>query len=161
MKIVIAVLALLIFIRLFFWIRKRDGAFRKNVKPRVYLLAIIGVVAAILICSYLSVKQLTIMLNVTEQLPFLKEGSYEKNEETSEADANTLVIEISTQGITVAGKSFGSYEEAKDKITEKAMKYDRVLLVDNYADNETYQQVKSLILSVGIQEGNIQEKQEP
>jgi hypothetical protein len=161
MKIVIAVLALLIFIRLFLWIRKRDGAFRKNVKPRVYALALAAVVAAIAICSYLSVKQLTIMLNVAEQMPFLKEATYEKKEEPSETEANTLVIEISTEGINVAGKDYSGFEEAKDKITENAMKYDKVLLIDNYAANVTYQQVKDLILSVGMEEGNIQEKQEP
>ena len=161
MKTVVLILVLLILIIVLVKILPRNGAFRKNVKQRAFILTLIVIVAAIFIFGYLSVKQLAIMLNVTEQLPFLQEATYEKENEPSEENANTLVIEISTEGIIVAGKNYSGFEEAKERITENAMKYDKVLLIDNYAANATYQQVKELILSIGIEEGNIQEKQDP
>lgn len=162
MWIVIGILGLLFLVGILFkLILPRDGAFRKNVKPIAFIVIVLAFVVFILALLYYNAKQLTIMLNVTEQMPFLKETTYEKREESVREGEKVLVIEIEADSINVAGKDYGDFGEARDKIVEAAMKYDRVLLIDNYATNATYQKVRGLILDVGIEEGNIQEKQEP
>ncbi|MDC7293535.1 hypothetical protein NXH67_08410 [Butyrivibrio sp. DSM 10294] len=143
---------------------KKDSSFRKNVTVKTFRIVVLGVIAVIVLFAFLTRQQLAIMINSSAQMPFLKEAKYDEQEmkvpeEGEEAFEEALVIEISTTEIIMDGITYDSFEEAQNPIREKAWNYKRAQLIDNYAAAETYLEVKSLLVSYGIEEGNIQENQ--
>ncbi len=163
MKLAIGIVVILVCISILFKICPRNSTFRKNVKP-VAFLSTIGVIAAIIIvCVLFSGKQLAIMIGADKQMPFLKEASFEESEpkEDREIDKDTLVIEVLTDSVKVGNKYYDDFEQAKEAVKDGAIRSDKVLLIDNYATRQTYERVRELVLAVGIEEGKIQEKQEP
>ncbi len=144
---------------------KKDSSFRKNVTVKTFRIVVLGVITVIVLFAFLTRQQLAIMINSGAQMPFLKEAKYDEQEmkvpeEGEEAFEEVLVIEISTTEIIMDGITYDSFEEAQNPIREKAWNYKRAKLIDNYAAAETYLEVKSLLVSCGIEEGNIQENQD-
>lgn len=153
----IAVLGYLLF--------RKDSILRRNLTRKGFFIAIAAVIIFIVFSFFMTKKQLAIMINSGQQMPFLKETAQQKQEEDipEEADvqqANAFVIEIITTQIKVEDTTFDSYEEAENTIRECAFKHEKAVLIDNYAENQTYMKVKNLLVSCGIEEGNIQENQD-
>ena len=143
----------------------KNSSFRKNITSKTLKILVLLVVAAIILFIFLTRQQLAIMINSGVQMPFLKEAKYDEQEmkvpeEGEEAFEETLVIEISTTEIIMDGITYDNFEEAQNPIREKAWNYKRAQLIDNYAAAETYLEVKGLLVSCGIEEGNIQENQD-
>ena len=164
MKLVISGLVLLALCWLLWQlVFNKDSSFRKNITSKTLKILVLIVVAAIVLFIFLTRQQLAIMINSGVQMPFLKKATYDEQVEKvpevgEETLEETLVIEISTTRIIIDGDSFDSFEEAESAIREKAWNYKRAVLYDNYAAAETFLKVRSLLISCGIEEGNIQEK---
>ena len=139
---------------------KKDSSFRKNVTVKTFRIVVLGVIAVIVLFAFLARQQLAIMINSGAQMPFLKEASYDGQEEIAmegeEILEKALEIRISTTLVVMDGDVYESFEEAESAIREKAWNYKRAVLVDDYAEAKTFLEVKSLLMSCGIEEGNIE-----
>lgn len=163
MKIVVGVVVILVCLRILLKILPRSSTFRKNVKPAVFITTL-GVLGAVIIYFlFFSTKQLAIMIGAEKQMSFLKEASFEEKEQQDqqEIDSDTLVIEVGTERVRVGSRYYDDIEKAKEAVKDGAIKSDKILLIDNYATRQTYESIRDLVLAVGIEEGKIQEKQEP
>ena len=158
MKLAVIALVIIILIALLFFLRPRNTAFHRNVRPRtvkiLMFILLIALICAVIWFAITAKKEGVGNLNsdrgVTNETPGV-----------SEDEGEILEITISSDHIRIGKKKYESVQQTRAVLETAAKERKQFLLTDDYASKDLYLGIKKLLSELGVDPADIEEVTAP
>jgi hypothetical protein len=158
MKLISIGIVIIVLLVLLFFLRPRNTAFHRNVRPRtvkvLMFILILALIAAVIYLAFSVKKEGIGPLNSDR-------GATKETTATSLEDGAILEIRVTSDSIFIGNKKYATLRAVEDILTKAVSEGKNFELIDDYAAADLYLGVKNKLITMGADPGDITETREP